>query len=51
MPRLYGKPSEVKVYDFVDPELGKAAPYGVYDPAKIRAGLASALAAIRRNSL
>jgi len=26
-----GKPDEVKVYDFVDPELGKAIPYGVYD--------------------
>lgn len=26
-----GKPEEVKVYDFVDPELGKAIPYGVYD--------------------
>jgi len=24
-------PEEVKVYDFVDPELGKANPYGVYD--------------------
>ena len=26
-----GKPIEVKVYDFVDQELGKAIPYGVYD--------------------
>jgi hypothetical protein len=26
-----GKPDEVKVYDFIDPELGKAIPYGVYD--------------------
>ena len=26
-----GKPEEVKVHDFVDPELGKAIPYGVYD--------------------
>jgi hypothetical protein len=26
-----GEPEEVKVYDFVDPELGKAIPYGVYD--------------------
>jgi hypothetical protein len=24
-------PEEVKVYDFVDPELGKANPYGIYD--------------------
>lgn len=26
-----GKPEEVEVHDFVDPELGKAIPYGVYD--------------------
>jgi len=26
-----GQPEEVKVHDFVDPELGKAIPYGVYD--------------------
>ena len=26
-----GKPEEVKTHDFVDPELGKAIPYGVYD--------------------
>lgn len=26
-----GKPTNVKVYDFVDKELGKAIPYGVYD--------------------
>jgi hypothetical protein len=26
-----GKPVEVNVYDFVDKELGKAIPYGVYD--------------------
>ncbi len=25
------KPREVKVYDFIDKELGKAIPYGVYD--------------------
>lgn len=29
--RLKGSPEEVKVYDFVDQELGKAIPYGVYD--------------------
>ena len=29
--RPKGEPEEVKVYDFVDPELGKAIPYGVYD--------------------
>jgi len=29
-----GKAPEVKVYDFIDKELGKAIPYGVYDIAK-----------------
>src|SRR5262245_3328788 len=28
---LQGQAPEVRVYDFVDPELGKAIPYGVYD--------------------
>lgn len=28
-----GKPEEVRVYDFIDKELGKANPYGVYDLA------------------
>jgi DNA-binding phage protein len=31
--RLAGAPDEVKVHDFVDKELGKAIPYGVYDLA------------------
>lgn len=26
-----GKPEQVKVHDFLDPKLGKAIPYGVYD--------------------
>ncbi len=26
-----GMPEEVRVHDFIDPELGKVAPYGVYD--------------------
>ena len=26
-----GTPEEVRVHDFIDPELGKVAPYGVYD--------------------
>jgi Rhodopirellula transposase DDE domain len=29
-----GEAPEVKVYDFIDKELGKAVPYGVYDIAK-----------------
>ena len=32
--RPKGKPEEVKVHDFVDKQLGKAIPYGVYDLAK-----------------
>jgi len=32
--RPKGKPAQVKVHDFVDPELGRAAPYGVYDLAQ-----------------
>ena len=26
-----GTPEQVRVYDFIDPQLGKVAPYGVYD--------------------
>ena len=29
--RPHGQPELVRVYDFADPELGKAMPYGVYD--------------------
>ena len=29
--RRRGKPEEVRVHDFIDPDLGKAIPYGVYD--------------------
>jgi transposase len=29
--RPHGEPEPVRVYDFLDPELGKAIPYGVYD--------------------
>jgi hypothetical protein len=32
--RATGDPDDVKVHDFVDPEQGRAAPYGVYDLAK-----------------
>jgi len=31
---LKGKPKDVKVYDFIDKNLGKAIPYGVYDISK-----------------
>jgi len=30
--RPKGKPQEVRSHDFMDPELGKVNPYGVYDP-------------------
>jgi Rhodopirellula transposase DDE domain len=29
--RPKGNPDTVKIYDFLDPKLGKAIPYGVYD--------------------
>jgi transposase len=29
--RPRGKPQEVRVHDFIDPELGRAVPYGIYD--------------------
>jgi hypothetical protein len=29
-----GKPESVRVHDFIDPELGRAIPYGVYDLAR-----------------
>ena len=29
-----GKPEKVRVHDFIDPDVGKAIPYGVYDVAK-----------------
>jgi transposase len=32
--RAHGDPDDVKVHDFVDPEQGRAAPYGVYDLQK-----------------
>lgn len=32
--RPQGKPEQVRVYDFVIPELGRVSPYGVYDIAK-----------------
>lgn len=32
-----GKPARVKVHDFIDPEMGKAIPYGVYDLVSCKA--------------
>ncbi|MCF8567676.1 ISAzo13 family transposase [Alicyclobacillus tolerans] len=32
--QVKGQPEEVRVHDFVIPELGKVSPYGVYDPTR-----------------
>ena len=32
-PLLTGKPENVRVHDFLIKELGRAVPYGIYDPA------------------
>jgi transposase len=46
---------EVKVYDFVDKELGKAVPYGIYDIAKnegfVNVGISSDTAEFAVNSI
>ena len=39
--RLQGMAEKVKVHDFVDPDLGRAIPYGVYDWRPTAAGSAS----------
>ena len=49
------KPTEVKVYDFIDKELGKAIPYGVYDIAKnegwVNVGISSDTAEFAVNAI
>jgi hypothetical protein len=37
--RRKGKPVKVKTHDFLDKELGKTVPYGVYDIATNEAGV------------
>jgi hypothetical protein len=48
-------PTEVKVYDFVDKELGKAIPYGVFDIAKnegwVNVGISSDTAEFAVNTI
>jgi len=48
-------PTEVKVYDFIDKELGKAIPYGVYDIAKnegwVNVGISSDTAEFAVNAI
>lgn len=50
-----GNAPEVKVYDFIDKELGKAVPYGVYDIAKnegwVSVGISKDTAAFAVNSI
>jgi len=50
-----GHPIEVKVYDFEDKELGKAAPYGIYDIQKnegwVNIGISSDTAQFAVNSI
>lgn len=50
-----GKAPEVKVYDFIDKELGKAVPYGVYDIANnngwVSVGISKDTASFAVNSI
>lgn len=50
-----GQAPEVKVYDFLDKEKGKVAPYGVYDLAKnkgwVSVGISSDTAEFATNSI
>jgi len=50
-----GESPDVKVYDFIDKELGKAVPYGVYDVAKndgwVSVGISKDTAAFAVNSI
>lgn len=52
---LKDNPTEVKVYDFVDKELGKAIPYGVYDISKnegwVNVGISSDTAEFAVNTI
>ncbi len=45
-----GKPEQVKVHDFIDPTLGKANPYGVYDVGANMGGCRWAPTTTRRPS-
>jgi len=50
-----GEPKKVKVYDFIDKELGKVAPYGIYDLSKnegfVNVGISSDTAEFAVNSI
>ena len=49
------QPLEVKVYDFIDKEIGKAVPYGIYDMAKnegfVNVGISSDTAEFAAHSI
>jgi hypothetical protein len=45
-----GRPEPVRVHDFIDEELGKVAPYGVYDVTANQGGSAWASTTTRRSS-
>lgn len=47
--RRKGQPPELNVHEFIDPELGKAIPYGVYDIARNKAGSVSELTTTPRS--
>ncbi len=53
--RPQGDPQKVRVHDFIDPELGKAIPYGVYDIANnqgwVSVGIDHDTAAFAANSI
>ncbi len=53
--RAQGEPEEVKVHDFIDPALGRAVPYGVYDITKntgwVSVGITSDTASFAVNTI
>ena len=53
--RPQGEPEQVKVHDFIDPDLGRAVPYGVYDVTKntgwVSVGITSDTAAFAVNTI
>jgi hypothetical protein len=49
--RPKGSPEEVRMHDFVIPELGRAVPYGVYDIAGVSVGIDHDTAAFAVNAI
>ena len=52
---LRARPEEIRVYDFVIPELGRAVPYGIYDIADdagwVSVGIDHDMAAFAANAI